>query len=57
MDTTHMKAKDAAMTAPERMTTQANGWNSLVKYQELMSSVRPRNGRAITAHLNQTGRT
>ena len=57
IDTTHMRAKDRPITAPESITTQAKGWYSLVKYQELISSVRVKNGTATTVHLNHIGRT
>ena len=55
MDTTHIKAKLAAINPPEIITTHANPANSLVKYQELTSAAMHRKGVNITALLNQIG--
>src|SRR5271165_4776090 len=53
----HMVAKHAAISAPAPISTQANGWKSLIRYHELISMKIARNGSAMIEHLSQMGLT
>lgn len=45
--TTHMKPKHIPIIAPPMITTQANGWYNLTKYQELISDTSAMNGLSL----------